>query len=151
MTTNISSRYVIFTPCLLRNGLSRPDSVFVTNLSHHRPKDNKFEYLIGSKELSDGVNEIKELIVKNKPVVICTLGSWPMYFVTGKKGKKPGSGILNWRGSILEYHLPNDGNNCSDLPTIKVIPTIHPAAVYRDRKLYPIFDQDIKRVVFDSS
>jgi len=131
---------VIFTPCLLRNGLPRPDSVFVTNLSHHRPKDNKFEYLIGSKELADGINEIKELIIKNKPVVICTLGNWPMYFITGKKGKKPGSGILNWRGSILQHESG-----------IKVIPTIHPAAVYRDRKLYPIFDQDIKRVVFDSS
>lgn len=142
---------VILTPCLMRNGLSRPDSVFITNLSHYRPKDNKFPFLLGTPELADGIKEIQELIVKHKPVVICTLGNWPMYFMTGRKGKQPGTGILNWRGSILEYHLPNDGNNCSDLPTIKVIPTIHPAAVYRDRKLYPIFDQDIKRVAFDSS
>jgi len=151
---------VILTPCLMRNGLTRPDSVFITNLSHFRPKDNKFPYLIGTKELADGINEIKELLVKNKPTVICTLGNWPMYFLTGKKGKVAGSGILNWRGSIL---TTSDEMSPIDLSgpmfpgrilfkqPIKVIPTIHPAAVYRDRKLYPIFDQDIKRVVHDSA
>lgn len=137
---------VILTPCLMRNGLARPDSVFITNLSHYRPKDNKFPYLLGTTELADGVNEIRELIVKNKPVVICTLGNWPMYFLTGKKGKNAGTGILNWRGSILQYESIMRGEQ-----PIKVIPTIHPAAVYRDRKLYPIFDQDIKRVVHDSA
>src|SRR5258706_5757300 len=128
---------VIFTPCLLRNGLARPDSVFVTNLSHYRPKDNKFTFLLGSTELADGVNEIRELIVKHKPVVVCTLGNWPMYFLTGKKGKAAGTGILNWRGSILTYSLPHTSPitepyekvvaQTDAIGTIKVIPTIHPA------------------------
>lgn len=142
---------IILTPCLMRNGLSRPDSVFITNLSHYRPKDNKFEYLIGSKELADGISEIQSLIVKHKPTVICTLGNWPMYFVTGKRGKKPGSGILNWRGSILTANILAGRSDWPESSAIKVIPTVHPAAVYRDRKLYPIFDQDIKRVIFDST
>jgi len=123
----------ILMTCIGRNGFSR-EHVRLANLCHYRPKDNKFEYLIGSKELSDGIKELQDYIARVKPSVICTLGNWPLYFITGKSGKKPGSGILNWRGSILSN---SDG--------IKVIPTIHPAAVLRDRKLYPIFD--IKRAI----
>lgn len=130
----------LLTVCLGRNGLSR-EQVYLANLCHYRPKDNKFEYLIGSNELAEGIQEVMHWIETHKPTVICTLGNWPMYFLTGKQGKKPGSGILNWRGSILLHKDPDT----------KVIPTIHPAAVIRDRKLYPIFDQDIKRVVEESA
>lgn len=125
----------ILTTCLGRNGLTR-ESVRIANLCHYRPKDNKFEYLIGSEELASGIKELVAYIERVKPSVICTLGNWPLYFITGKRGKRAGSGILNWRGSIL-----------SSQEGVKVIPTIHPAAVLRDRKLYPIFDQDIKRAI----
>lgn len=133
----------IFTPCLLRNGIQRPDGCFVANLSHFRPKDNRFEYLLGTPELTESIAELVQLAAIHKPTVICALGNWPLWFITGKQGKKIGSGIMNWRGSILSA-LPSFGG-------IKVIPTIHPAAVYRERKNYPIFDQDIKRVIFEST
>lgn len=129
----------LLTTCLMRNAIPR-ESAMLMNLSHYRPQDNKFEYLLDSPQLAEGIAEINEYIANNKPVVICPLGNWPMYFMTGKHGKKPGSGILNWRGSILTH--PATGT--------KVIPTVHPAYVLRDRKLYPIFDQDIKRVVTES-
>jgi hypothetical protein len=90
--------------------------------------------------LASGIKELQEYINRVKPAVICALGNWPLYFITGKRGKRAGSGILNWRGSIL-----------SSQEGVKVIPTIHPAAVLRDRKLYPIFDQDIKRAIDESA
>ncbi len=78
---------------------------------------------------------------------VLTLPLSALLVIGGKKGKKPGSGILNWRGSILSAQsVVNDDSTC-----IKVIPTVHPAFVLRDRKLYPIFDQDIKRAIDESA
>jgi uracil-DNA glycosylase family 4 len=123
------------TTCLGRAGVKRED-VFLANLSHYRPYNNKFETLLQSQVLKDGLKELYEHIAIRRPTVIGALGGYPLMFLTGRKG------IKKWRGSILSYI--ND-------PSIKVIPTIHPAAVLRDRSLYPIFDADIKRIVGDSA
>jgi uracil-DNA glycosylase family 4 len=120
---------------LSRNGLERSD-VRLANLCHYRPFNNKFEKLIGSEVLRSGVKDLYAYIGEHKPTVIAALGSWPLAFLTGKKG------IKKWRGSILSYM--ND-------ESIKVIPTFHPAAVLRDRGLYPTFDLDIKRIISDSA
>lgn len=126
----------LFTNVLNRNGVARGE-VYLGNLCNHRPAyGNKFELLLSTDVLKEGLKSLYAHIEKHRPTVICALGAWPLSFLTGKKG------IKKWRGSILEYI--ND-------PTIKVIPTVHPAAVLRDRGLYPIFDQDIKRVIGDSA
>lgn len=121
--------------CLNRHGVSR-DEVRLMNLSHFRPHSNKFENLLGTQVLQAGIKELYEYISSSRPNVIGALGAWPLTFLTGRKG------IKKWRGSILPY--VND-------ETIKVIPTVHPAAVLRERQLYPTFDQDIKRIVDDSN
>lgn len=130
---------------LRRNGLERAE-VRLENLSPYRPKGNRFELLLGTPELATSVQELYARLRSINPTVICTLGNWPTWFFTGKgkvqKKNKTVSGILNWRGSILRA-------NVEGLDHIKVIPTIHPAAILRDPVLYPTFDQDIKRVKAD--
>lgn len=121
--------------CLGRNGLSR-DEVKLANLFCYRPIGNKFEKLLGTDELKKHIRYLYDYIEQHKPVVIAALGKWPLHFLTGKDG------IAKWRGSILEY-LPDK--------SIKVIATYHPAAVLRERGLYPAFDKDIKRIIGDAA
>lgn len=118
--------------CLGRAGRPR-ETVRLANLCHYRPQGNKFEVLKGSTELTQGLKELDEYITLHKPNVIVPLGAQALEHFTQKKG------IHAWRGSIL-----------STASGIKVIPTFHPAAVLRDRTLYPIFDVDIRRAITDS-
>jgi uracil-DNA glycosylase len=119
---------------LARNGVNR-DEVRLANLSHHRPFQNKFEKLLGTSVLNEGIKSLYKHIEEHRPTVIVPLGTFPLMFLTGKKG------IKKWRGSIITYIHDE---------TIKVIPTFHPAAVLRDRSYYPTFDKDIKRILSDS-
>lgn len=130
------------TTCLSRNGLSRSE-VCLANLCSYRPPRNDFRSLLGSQQLTDGLVTLYQYLRDHRPTVVCALGNWPLFYLTGKFGKTPGSGILNWRGSVLL-------SNVSGLTDCKVIPTVHPAAILRDGNLYPTFDQDIKRVKYDS-
>lgn len=124
----------ILTKALAMLGVERGE-VRLANLCHYRPFNNKFDNLIGTEVLRDGVKELYAYIERVKPVVIVPLGNHPLAFLTGKKG------IGKWRGSILSYI--NDDS-------IKVIPTYHPAAVLRDRGLYPTFKLDLRRILADS-
>jgi len=125
----------ILMTCLSRAGVSR-DEVYLANLSHYRPHDNKFENLIDTDVLRAGVKELYAHIMEFRPTVIAALGTHSLFFLTGRRG------IKKWRGSILSFMHDE---------TIKVIPTVRPAAVLRDRSLYPIFDADIRRIVGDSA
>ena len=66
------------------------------------------------------------------PWLIVVLGNYSLYALTGKgkvkwhakDGKGPRAGITDWRGSILSYTDLNGR-------VIKLIPTIHPAATFR--------------------
>lgn len=117
--------------------------VYFANLCQFRPLNNKFEIILRTKELQAGITELAEVIAKNRPNVIAALGNWPMYYLTGKTGKKLGTGIGRYRGSIFPCTLPG----CEG---IKVIPTYHPAFIARNPLAYSAFDQDIRRVVSDS-
>lgn len=125
----------ILMTCMGRAGVQR-EEVYLANLSHYRPVGNKFEALLDTDVLKKGIKELYAHIEEFRPTVIGALGSYPLTFLTGKKG------IKKWRGSILSYIHDE---------TIKVIPTVHPAAVLRDRSLYPVFDADIGRIVSDSA
>ena len=115
-----------------RAGFARQE-VKLANLCGYRPlPDNKFERLSGSAELERGIRALREDIENHPPRVIVPLGGWPLKILCGKDG------ISRWRGSIIPY-LENK--------SIKVVPTFHPAAVLRDRSIYPIFDLDIKRAI----
>src|ERR1041384_4036543 len=65
---------------LSRADLSRSDC-FVTNVTHDRPPDDKFEWLITPKtriEFAQGVVQLKQDIDEIKPNLVIALGSWPL-------------------------------------------------------------------------
>jgi len=133
----------MLTNVLQRIGLARND-VWLGNLTGYRPHvTNKF-ILARKEDVEAGVAALASSLSKIRPNVIAAMGAWPLYYLTGKcgyeRGKpKPGTGIENYRGSILPCILPG----CEDL---KVIATYHPSYVARNRTKYPIFDIDMRRV-----
>lgn len=126
---------------LSRAGVSRSE-VFITNLCHYRPAGNRFEILLGSLRLQEGLKEISDLLVDYQPNVIAALGNYPLFYLTGQ------SGITKYRGSILAVA----GGYVSTVREQKVIPTYHPAYIARPqgRGKYPIFGVDVQRIVDDS-
>lgn len=133
---------------LQRHGLFR-DDIRLSNLVHYRPTNNRFVTMLNTKELESGLEELRQEIIEIKPHVIVAAGAWPLYYLTQKCGRdrgkpKPGSGIENYRGSILSCAI----EGCGD---IKVIPTYHPSFVARNRTKYPTFDVDWQRIKSDSN
>lgn len=131
---------VLLETTLGQHGFSRSD-VFFTNLCHYRPPGNKFEALLGSDQLREGLQELKALLSTYKPNVVAALGGFPLKYLTGKNG------ITKYRGSILRYESSDLGALDHE---IKVIPAFHPAYITRNRALYPIFSADIARITADS-
>ncbi|HEC64062.1 MAG TPA: hypothetical protein ENI23_02070 [bacterium] len=137
----------MLTNVLQRNALFR-DEVWLGNLTHYRPHiTNKF-ILARPEDVESGVAGLAQNLARIRPNVIAAMGAWPLWYLTGKcgyeRGKpKPGTGIENYRGSILPCILPG----CEGL---KVIATYHPSYVARNRTKYPIFDIDIARIKGDS-
>ena len=131
----------LLTSVLGRNGLAR-EEIRLANLCKYRPQYNDFKNVNGTAELFAGIAELSDWISNHHPIVIAALGNAPLYYLTGKGTGS--SGISAWRGSILECTLPG----CEG---IKVIPTYHPSYILRDRQAYPIFDQDVKKMVYDSA
>lgn len=105
---------------------------FVTNVMSTRPPGDKFEYFydttgVPTRELEAGWAVLRDKIEAQKPDVCILLGAEPLRAVTNLKG------IMNWRGCFLSYK------------GIKLMPTVHPAAILRDYSLHPIFELDIQK------
>lgn len=128
--------------CLRKAGVPR-SSVFLTNVCKFQPPYNDITklHMIGV----DLNNEIKNLwsneIEKLNPKCILALGDEALEATTGL------TGILNYRGSIL---LAKDGKT-------KVVPTIHPAALFAHGEAggleytwLKIIEADIVRAVEES-
>lgn len=101
---------------LTHAGLQRND-LYVTNVYPYRPAGNKIE-TVHPAELAQWVDQLHQrLAALHDPFVIVPTGNTALKALTGKYG------ILKHRGSIYAYE--HDGR------TTKVIPTIHPAAIFR--------------------
>jgi uracil-DNA glycosylase family 4 len=90
--------------------------VYITNVVKYQPPFNDFTklHLIGV-DLADSIRKLwEDEIHKIKPKCILAVGNEALNALTSN------SGILKYRGSIL---TANDG-------VIKVVPTIHPAALF---------------------
>lgn len=120
---------------MARVGLQRTDA-YIDNVYQHRPPGNKIGE-IDRITLEQWMSYLHERISDlEDPYVIVPTGNYALYALTGKgkvhwhqrDGREPRPGILDWRGSILEY---------TDLRgrTLKCIPTIHPAATFRQPAL----------------
>ena len=64
-----------------RAGLERSD-VYFGNLCQRRPLFNEFRNVLGSDELTTGLQILQDDIKRIKPNVIIALGNWPMYFLS---------------------------------------------------------------------
>lgn len=79
------------------------------------------------------VERLKERLDRCKANVFCALGGPALEALTGK------SGILKWRGSILESDILDGGR--------KVVPSIHPSAVLQGQPIWKyLIVFDLKRV-----
>lgn len=97
--------------------LQRTD-FYVTNVYPYRPAGNVIES-VPAHELAPWIGELHDRIAAlTDPWVLVPTGNTALAALTGKRG------ILKHRGSIYGY---TDRNG----RTIKVIPTIHPAATFR--------------------
>lgn len=115
-------------------GLLR-DECFVTNVCHHRPPGNDFDWFWVKENFAEhwvpGVTQLRADLAEIRPNVVIALGGEALRALCG--GKQP---ISDWRGSILE---------CALVPGLKVIPTYHPAATFRVYELRHILRFDFQR------
>ncbi len=112
-------------------GIDR-DSTYVTNVVKIRPPANKINRLkeLG-KSIDDFLPQLFEEIGAIKPNCILALGNTPLNALTGK------SGIIKYRGSILW------SSKCG----IKVVPTIHPAALLHQSLGETVFKYSAKAYI----
>jgi len=136
----------------------------VTNVCKYRPPGNKMELWWPKKDKNgrqikshivpsmrnydgnyfdprviEGLEELKEEIAATKPNVIVPLGNLPLWATTRN------SGITKWRSSLLRPH-PDCVSLLSSSEGIKVIPTIHPAAILRKWDWRYLAVHDFRRV-----
>lgn len=98
-------------------GLQRSD-FYITNVYPYRPPANKIE-AVPKAELAGWAEQLHDrLAALDDPVVLVPTGNTALKALTGKNK------IMKHRGSIYGYE-DRRGR------TIKVIPTIHPAAIFR--------------------
>jgi len=109
---------------------------YITNVYPYRPWDNDFSR-IPQDELDYWTAQLKVRLSKlHDPVIIIPTGKQALKALTGKEN------IMELRGSILEYE--DEGR------TIKMIPTLHPAATLRVKKLEARCVYDWMRIGYES-
>lgn len=118
-------------------GIRRED-IYIDNVVQYRPKGNKIESVPPREIHEYWIPRLKERLSKLiDPYVIVPCGNYATFALTGKgrvkgagrRGADEAAGITSLRGSLLEWATPNPWNR-----PVKVIPTIHPAAVLRMMK-----------------
>ncbi len=118
------------TRSMLRTAGIAPEECYFTNIFKFRPPRNdiKLAHLTGH-TIEEGLDDLWTELKTIGPNSILALGNLALYTLTGKgsrkvkKGLTEYSGITNWRGSIL---------NATNFYT-KVIPSVHPAALFERR------------------
>ena len=129
--------------CLHTAQLSRTQ-LYLTNVIKHRVPHNDINTHITfnsnsvttSAAFNEYLDELREEIELVKPNVVVPMGNVALYALTGK------TPITNWRGSILESTL---------VPGVKVVPTIHPAASFRQYLFTHQINHDLARAKQESS
>lgn len=132
----------ILNDCLRKAGIKRSE-VYLTNVCKYQPPMNDLTklHLIGVNLDEEARKLWDEEIVPRKPKCILAIGDTALEYITGY------TGILKYRGSIL---LAKDG-------ATKVVPTIHPAALFRrgdkgglEYTYIKLIEADIARAVEES-
>jgi len=121
---------------------------YVTNVCKVRPENNQLSRFMAqtkkeigpqhthmrgryvTKEIVEGYAELLVEIDMVKPNLIVAFGNLALWALTGHWG------VMKWRGSLLSF----------DGAQIKVIPTLHPAAVLREWSMRAVVLNDFRRV-----
>lgn len=118
------------------NGLCRADC-YITNVYPYRPPANKIE-AIPHDAIQFWTKRLHERLARLAgPVIIVPTGNTALRALFGD-----GRNISDWRGSITSVNL-------SDGRSVKCIPTIHPAATFRQPILQRLCRIDWKRISTD--
>ncbi len=101
---------------------------YVGNICQYRPPGNEIKaFGYGHEKVLAGWEALKNDLKSFQPNCILALGNTPLHFLCDR------TGITSWRGSILQT------------PYGKVVPSIHPAAVLREYKDWPLLRFDVVR------
>jgi uracil-DNA glycosylase family 4 len=126
----------MLTRWLKRVGLTRKE-IYITNVYPYRPPGNDLRR-IPYAELQQWTEQLHlRLAALDGPIVIVPMGNFALQAIIGK------SGITKHRGSIYQY-TDRRGRE------IKVIPTLHPAAIFRQQKWERRCIRDWQRIASDS-
>lgn len=117
---------------ILENANISRQSCYLTNVVKVRPPNNDLEMLCevinedtsGYYKIEDFLPLLFNEIEAIHPNLILAVGSLACKILTGKDG------IKNWRGSILPLQNFHPDHSFQFTNSIKVIPTIHPAALF---------------------
>lgn len=143
---------------MLREAGINPSQVYYTNVFLDRPPDNKLEHFLcpvtEARAILPGydypklrqkyvhpdklfeLDRLKAELESIQPNLILALGDTATWALTRA------GGFMSIRGTVVE---------CSLVPSLKVLPTRHVAAMYRDRSVYPIIVADLEKAAFEMS
>lgn len=124
-----SGKYL--TSLLRQAGIIRQDC-FITNVVNKRPPGNKF-YMFSEEEIEAGVKELQGDLEtwRDDIKIIIALGNNALKYLTGEDG------IFKFRGTVI---------NCSLVDGLKVLPTLHPAALIRGlTACSPVVTADLRK------
>ncbi len=111
---------------LEKTGLARED-VYITNIVKCRPR--KIENRRGTRSKPAPHNYLERQIQLIRPKLICTLGATALQYFTGEKSMADNHGKLTRsKNGLLVY------------------PSYHPAAIFRNRSLKDILDEDLRKI-----
>ena len=114
-------------------GLNRED-VYITNIVKDRPPDNRDPH---SAEIEFYAPYLHQQIEIIQPKVIATLGRFSMKFTLERfELPEQDQPIGELHGKLLKTK--------SSFGEIKILPLYHPAAMFYNRKLQPIIEEDFK-------
>lgn len=117
-------------------GLERED-VYITNVVPWRPPGNNIA-TVTKEEMAKCVSVLRDKIaMMPNLMLIVPIGNVALRALMRFDDEKR-AGILRYRGSILAYRVGDR--------TIKVVPTLHPAATFRQPSLTTLCEHDWRRI-----
>ncbi|MEK6825900.1 MAG: uracil-DNA glycosylase [Nanoarchaeota archaeon] len=114
------------------------NEVYIANILKYRPPENRAPQI---DEIKAHTPYLIEQIRILKPKVVCSLGNYATkFFLAGlqPEGMEEQPGITTVRGKIKELEFEGI--------KFKLIPLFHPAAIIYNRKLIPLWEEDLEVV-----
>ena len=114
------------------------ENVYIANILKYRPPENRPP---SSEEIKAHTHWLIEQIKVIRPKVVCSLGNYATkFFMAGLQadGMDEVAGITTLHGKAKEIEFEG--------MKIKLIPLFHPAAIIYNRKLLPLWEEDMEVV-----